>query len=286
MSYAVLHMDKYKKDAIRGIQSHNQRERKSHSNPDIDCERSKLNYDLHNTKPVQFIDKIQNRIDEMNFTKAVRKDAVYMCGIIVSSDQEFFKNMADYEVRDFFEESYKFLAKFVGKENIISAAVHLDEKTPHMHLMHVPITKDKKLCAKEIYTPESLQKLQTDYVIHMQLKGHWIQRGVKKGQGSAKKHLDTPEFKQQMEALKQVQVEIAEKTAELDNLKSETKSASKEKDIIVAKRDQVQKDLEKCVDIALEVQAAGTYKAKLSKPSLTNARKIYDEAQEIISSQK
>ena len=40
MSYLVLHMDKFKKDAIRGIQSHNRRERESHSNPDIDYSRS------------------------------------------------------------------------------------------------------------------------------------------------------------------------------------------------------------------------------------------------------
>lgn len=46
MSTLVLHMDKFKKDAIRGIQSHNRRERESHSNPDIDYSRSAGNYDL------------------------------------------------------------------------------------------------------------------------------------------------------------------------------------------------------------------------------------------------
>ena len=46
MSLLVLHMDKFKKDAIRGIQSHNRRERESHSNPDIDYSRSVGNYDL------------------------------------------------------------------------------------------------------------------------------------------------------------------------------------------------------------------------------------------------
>ena len=46
MSYLVLHMDKFKKDAIRGIQSHNRRERESHSNPDIDYSRSVGNYEI------------------------------------------------------------------------------------------------------------------------------------------------------------------------------------------------------------------------------------------------
>lgn len=44
MSFLVLHMDKFKKEAVRGIQSHNERERESHSNPDIDYERSARNY--------------------------------------------------------------------------------------------------------------------------------------------------------------------------------------------------------------------------------------------------
>lgn len=279
-------MDKYKKDAIRGIQSHNQRERKSRSNPDIDYERSKLNYDLHNEQPVNFTEKIQTRIDEMQFKKAIRKDAVYMCGIIISSDLEFFKDKPDSEIRDFFQESYNFLADFVGPENIISAVVHMDEKTPHMHFMHVPITHDKKMCAKDIYTRESLQNLQTDYAIHMQLKGHGVQRGIQKGQGSAKKHLDTADFKQQMEALKLVRQEIADRTAELVNLRSETEVAGNDKKIAVTECAQVKKELEGYIKTAFESRAAATYRASLPKPGLTNARKIYDAAREIISAQK
>lgn len=279
MSYAVLHMDKYKKDAIRGIQSHNQRERESHTNPDINYAKSNQNYDLHNPQLVNFMGKIQERIDEMQFKKAVRKDAVYMCGIIVSSDQEFFKDRREPEIKRFFEDSYDFLAKFVGKENIISATVHMDEKTPHMHFMHVPITKDNKLSAKEIYTRESLQKLQTDYVVYMQSRLHGVQRGVSKCQGSVKKHLDTPEFKQQMEALKQVQNEIMAKQETLGNLQSAIENKTIE-------REHIQEDLEAYTQIATAAKATRGYQAILPKPGLTNAKKIYDEAMQIISVQR
>ena len=44
MSFLVLHMDKFKKEAVRGIQSHNNRERESRANPDIDYGRSAGNY--------------------------------------------------------------------------------------------------------------------------------------------------------------------------------------------------------------------------------------------------
>ena len=94
MSYLVLHMDKFKKEAVRGIQSHNERERESHSNPDIDYERSGHNYDLHEPAADNYAQAIQNRIDDLLLVKAVRKDAVCMCGLIVSSDSAFFEKLS------------------------------------------------------------------------------------------------------------------------------------------------------------------------------------------------
>ena len=93
MSYLVLHMDKFKKEAIRGIQSHNRRERESHSNPDIDYDRSAANYELHEAASSNYAEAIQNRIDELLLVKAVRKDAVRMCGLIVTSDKTFFDGL-------------------------------------------------------------------------------------------------------------------------------------------------------------------------------------------------
>ena len=91
MSYLVLHMDKFKKEAVRDIQSHNRRERESHSNPDIDYQRSRDNYELHDKTATTYAQAIQRRIDDLQLSKAVRKDAVHMCGLIVTSDSAFFK---------------------------------------------------------------------------------------------------------------------------------------------------------------------------------------------------
>ena len=72
MSTLVLHMSKFKKDAIRGIQSHNRRERESHSNPDIDYSRSVGNYDLHESASDNYAQAIQNRIDDLLMVKVFR----------------------------------------------------------------------------------------------------------------------------------------------------------------------------------------------------------------------
>lgn len=199
MSYLVLHMDKFKKEAVRGIQSHNRRERESHSNPDIDYQRSCGNYELHDKAATNYAQAIQRRIDDLQLIKAVRKDAVHMCGIIVTSDSAFFKSLSPEESRRFFEESKAFLTDFVGAENIISAMVHMDEKTPHMHFLHVPVTRERRLNANKMYTRQSLKKLQSDLPLHLQRCGFAIQRGVEQKPGATRKYLDTREYKQQQE---------------------------------------------------------------------------------------
>lgn len=122
-----------------------------------------------------------------------------MCGLIVASDSAFFKSLSPEEPRRFFEESKAFLTDFVGAENVISAMVHMDEKTPHMHFLHVPVTREGRLNANKIYTRQSLKKLQSDLPLHLQRCGFAIQRGVEQKPGATRKHLDTREYKQQQE---------------------------------------------------------------------------------------
>ena len=107
---------------------------------------------------------------------------------------------------------------FVGAENVVSAMVHMDEKTPHMHFFPVPVTQDGRLNANKIYTRQSLRKLQSELLACLQSQGFAIERGVEQTPGSAKKHLDTREFKQQKEEL----ALLAQESAELmrDSLRS------------------------------------------------------------------
>ena len=227
MSYLVLHMDKFKKDALRGIQSHNKRERESHSNPDIDYHRSRSNYELHQNANQNYAEAVQNRIDDLLLIKAVRKDAVHMCGLIVSSDSAFFENLSAEDTRRFFEESKSFLTEFVGEKNIISAMVHMDEKTPHMHFLHVPVTQEGRLNANSIYTRDSLKKLQNDLPKFLQNRGFNLQRGVEQVPGASKKHLATREFKQQQDMLQSMQQEETLLRQRLQEIAQQAEEAEK-----------------------------------------------------------
>lgn len=199
---------------------------------------------------------IQNRIDDLLLVKAVRKDAVHLCGLIVSSDKAFFDQLTPKESRRFFEESKVFLTEFVGRENVVSAMVHMDEKTPHMHFLHVPVTPDGRLNANSIYTRSSLKKLQTDLPRYLQGKGFDIQRGVEQKPGSAKKHLDTREFKQQQEALSKL-------TLEYDELAQNSRQ-------LISELEQRKEELKNCIE-AYERQAKQAEKTLQEDSTLPKA---------------
>lgn len=97
--------------------------------------------------------------------KAVRKDAVRMVKVLFTSDSDFFEHLTAEQQREYFQSCYDWAAERWGSNNIISAAVHLDEKTPHLHLNFVPLTVDGRLSAKECIGNGSiaLQKLQDDF---------------------------------------------------------------------------------------------------------------------------
>lgn len=272
MSYLVLHMDKFKKEAIRGIQSHNRRERESHSNPDIDYDRSAANYELHESASSNYTEAIQNRVDDLLLVKAVRKDAVRMCGLIVTSDSAFFQKLSPEDTRRFFEESKAFLTDFVGAENVISAMVHMDEKTPHMHFLHVPVTPDGRFNANKIYTRQSLRKLQSELPAHLQSRGFVIERGVEQTPGSAKKHLDTREFKQQQEALDRLTLES------LDLVKNSLHAIAN----LGERENELKKSIEKYERQAEEAEKILREDSSLPKASLFNYPSVLEKASSII----
>ena len=192
MGFAVVHMQKIGKGGLRGIQSHNQREKPSHTNQDIDYSKSKQNYDLVNSQAINYHKAIKDRIEHFaTNTKTVRKDAVVMCNFIVTSDEKTMKAMTPEIQETFFQDSVKFFGDRYGHENIVNATVHMDETTPHLHLGIVPITNNSRLSAKTMFDRKELQSLQTDFAQEVG-KQYGLQRGR---EGSERTHLSEERFK-------------------------------------------------------------------------------------------
>jgi hypothetical protein len=195
MSYAVIHVQKFKMNDVKGIQIHNQRESPNSKNKDIDREKTELNYDLRNPKLVNYNHKVKEII-KVGYTidKAIRKDAVVMTGTLVTSDKEFFSKLSQAEQKKFFQDAYDYLKERYGEKNIVAAVVHLDEKTPHMHVISVPITEDGRLSAKTLFDRKALRELQNELPKLLQDNGFDVKRGEP---GSDKTHVSPANFKKQ-----------------------------------------------------------------------------------------
>lgn len=192
MSYGIIRIQKFKATAITGIRIHDNREKDvSHTNPDIDREKTAENYVLQTSE--SFNKDVKERIASLKLERTPRKDAVVMCQALVTSDREFFDQLTQEQERRFFEDAFEFVKARYGAENIVSAIVHKDEKTPHMHVNFVPVTPDGRLSAKSLLTRESLRELQGGF--YMQVgAGYGLKRGESREE--KRKHLDTEKYKQ------------------------------------------------------------------------------------------
>ena len=196
MSYAIVRNEKLTRDEAKGRYIHNERKTRGHTNKDIDPERTHLNYYFKKNE-LSYIKEFDKLRKEKDFKGHIKSNSIIMCEILFTSDKEFFDNIGEEETKRYFEESYEFVCNYknLGEENIISAVVHLDEGTPHMHLIFVPVihTKDKegndidKVCSRDFWKGrDSYRTLQNNFYDYITSKGFDLERGIEVEQTGAK----------------------------------------------------------------------------------------------------
>jgi hypothetical protein len=202
MSYGIIRIAKVTTGAIGGAQIHNERKSDhSNTNPDIDFSRSENNRQLPLEKGYLEQLPYHKRISEVlrterKDTKTIRKDAVKMCEVLVTSAASFFDALTPGQTKDFFDTAYAFLCDRYGRKNMIAATVHMDERTPHMHVDFVPVTKDGRLSAKDVVGfQKDLSRLHDDFFQQVG-KRYGLERGQKATETGEKKYnLTVTEFK-------------------------------------------------------------------------------------------
>ena len=201
--YAIMRFAKYKGPEITNIEAHNERRKEKYtSNPDIDLTRIKHNF--HLIEPSQ-----RYRAEAKQQISAAgchtRKDSVRLVEVLFTATPEFFKSKNLPEVRRYFEESLRFFEQHQSRKTIISAVVHMDEKTPHMHLSFVPLTADGRLSAKEIVgNKKKLTWWPDKYWEHMVPKYPDLERGKSASQ-TGRDHIPPRIFKEMTRLNKQRQ---------------------------------------------------------------------------------
>ena len=259
MSYAIIRNTKYKRGNLKGIYRHNERKNKNYSNDNIDKERSYLNYSIKS--PKYRYDKEFDRLKEKyNLKGQIKTVSNISCEYIITSDKQFFEEIGEEETKRYFETAYKFVSEYknLGEQYIMSAKVHMDEETPHMHLIFLPVvhTQDKKgnnidkiACSEFWKEKDSYRRLQDAFYQYMTSHNFELERGVSKEE-TGRVHIDIKEYKEltnfdkTKEKLQNMKLELPD-VPEIDDIKMVRWSKKRDEkileDIIKPKDDLINK---------------------------------------------
>ena len=212
-------MEKYKRQDVTPVEKENERdENYQGSNPQIDSKRTSGNYHLIYPQG-KYIDMINKRLATLTLKRKIRSDAILMNSFVIGSDGGVFKGMGTMKQYAFFEDCTRFFAEKYGYENMLSAVVHVDETTPHLHLNFVPINNGR-LSSKSLFDRQKLAELQTELWEQVGKK-YGLQRGKENSQAT---HITAAEHKAKVivQSAEQKRDEIdrqtEQKQAELDGL--------------------------------------------------------------------
>lgn len=197
MAYAILRFAKHKGGASKALSAHHERTKEVYaSNPDIDPSRTERNFHLV-TPRWSYEQEIKHRIQMAGCR--VRKDSVKFVDTLVTVSPEF-AQAHEAEMKEYFIRAFEFLKVRIGADNIISAVVHMDEKTPHLHLCFVPLTRDGRLSAKEILgNKKAMIRWQDDFYACMAERWPELERGTPAVE-TKRKHL-TPQWYKKVTAM-------------------------------------------------------------------------------------
>ena len=146
----------------------------------------------------------------------------------MTASPEFFQGKKKAEIKAFFQEAVTFIQRHQDPKTIVSAAVHLDEKTPHMHLSFVPLTEDGRLCAKEILgNRKKMTWWQDQFWEHMVRKYPDLERGESASK-TGRDHIPPRVFKE-MTRLSKQKAKIEEVLAGVNAFNAKSKVAEIEK---------------------------------------------------------
>lgn len=202
MSYAIIRNANYKKDNLAGLYKHNERKNTNYSNKDINKTNSIKNYSIKQCNTT-YNNAIKILQQENNLKGRIIKTTNIACEFIITSGKEFFDKIGETETKRYFQIAYNFVANYknLGEKYILSAKVHMDESTPHLHIVFVPVvqTKDKngnkieKIACSEYWKgKDSYRQLQDAFYKYIIDNGFNLERGKER----AIEHLSTEKLKQ------------------------------------------------------------------------------------------
>lgn len=167
---------KNKMTDVKGLEKEQNREGRI-SNQDIDLTKTYLNYDLVKSD-LNLYQRVKKRVDEVRDISRIQKNSVVDFSNIITVSNKDYENWGLDKTKDYLKNVYEYFCFEFGKENVVSAKVHLDETTPHMHLHFVPVSpQNGKLQARSVMTPARINKVHSEAPRYLQERGFNVSRG-------------------------------------------------------------------------------------------------------------
>lgn len=146
-----MHVFKVNKASWKNIVAEALRSRDfTHTESNIDPSKTHLNVNIGECMTPE---QIQTVLGD----KAKRKDAVCLLSTILTIPEEG-KYWSRNKQIQYFKDMLPYIAKVIGGQ-MAYATIHFDETTPHMHVGIIPLTRDGRLCAREICNRNMLKAL-------------------------------------------------------------------------------------------------------------------------------
>ena len=203
MSYAIIRNENYKMGQLALIYRHNERKNTNYSNKDINKQNSIKNYSIKSIN-TSYQKAFKILKEQYNLKGQIKKVSNVMCELIITSDKNFFDLIGENETKRYFQMAYDFVKDYqnLGEQYIVSAKVHLDETTPHLHIVFIPVIHkfdkksgkmtDKISCSEFWKGKDSYKKLQDSFYKCVKDNGFDLERG----KANNVEHLSTEKLKQ------------------------------------------------------------------------------------------
>lgn len=207
--FCVMNIQKRKKNDITGIQREATRTATEYNN------QVKPGMDALNVSLIQSNNWMQNIQDEINRAGAkTRSNSVVALDAIYTASGDFFKDKSTEECNQYFRDCLQFHQRKFG--HVVSAVIHYDETTPHLHILSVPLTQDGRLSAREIIgNRANLSRMQTEFFEQVG-KEHGLERGIQMDGQEKKQHISAQEHRLQEVQGQLQEIEARRRVAQKD----------------------------------------------------------------------
>lgn len=211
--FCIMRTEKRKRTDIGGIQRENTRTATEYNNkvaPGMDA----LNVNLIQSN--DWMQDIQAEIDRAG--AKTRSNSVVALDTIYTASSEFFQGKTNKENDAFFRDCLRFHEERFG--HIVSAVIHYDETTPHLHVISVPLTPDNRLSARDVIGNKAKMSKAQDEFFEQVGKGYGLERGIHMDGQKKKKHISAQEHE-----LREIRQKIARGQEELEAIEHSKETA-------------------------------------------------------------